>query len=367
MKVDFLDLSAQHNPIREELNLAIAGVINKSQFIKSSLVREFEKAFANYLEVQHLLSCGNGTDALELALNAFGIGQGDEVIVPAMSWISTSEVVVTAGAKPVFVDIDENSNCIDTSKIEEKVTSETKAIIPVHLYGHPANMPEINRIAKKHSLLVIEDCAQAHGAEINGKKIGTFGDAATFSFFPTKNLGAFGDAGAVIFKDEKYKAKASAIANHGQIKRHQHSLHGRNSRMDGLQAAVLLVKLQELDRWNKERLDLAKRYHSELKNVSSISLPEIPDNELHVFHLFVIGTEKRNKLKLFLANQGIQTMIHYPKALPFQPCYSANNYKPEDFPIAYDAQQTILSLPFYPGMSEKQVTYVCDNIKEFKF
>jgi len=366
MKIDFLDLSTQHDPIRDELNNAINAVIDKSHFIKSPPVERFEKEFLKYIGGNYIVSCGNGTDALEITLRSFEIGFGDEVIVPAMSWISTSEVVATAGAKPVFVDIEKDSYCIDVSKIEEKITSKTKAIIPVHLYGHPANMPEINRIAKKHALVVIEDCAQAHGAEINGEKAGTFGDAATFSFFPTKNLGAFGDAGAIIFKNKKIKDLAATISNHGQKERHHHILNGRNSRMDGMQAAILTVKLNYLEKWNRERKDLASIYLQELKTLTKIKLPNSHYNMEHVYHLFVIAVKKRNELHNYLKDKGISTMIHYPKALPFQACYTEYNYSSEIFPVAFAAQESILSLPFYPGMTKTQVFYVCNQIKEFK-
>ena len=365
MKVDFLDLELMHKPIRTELDLAIKEVIDNSDFVKSKQVKAFEAQFEDYIGTKHIISCANGTDALEIALATFGIRAGDEVIVPAMSWISTSEVVVNTGAKPVFVDIDEKSFCIDTDKIQDAITSKTKAIIPVHLYGRPANMKKLLDLAKQHDLKLIEDCAQAHGASINDIKVGNFGDAATFSFFPTKNLGAFGDAGAIAFRHENDKKRALLIANHGQARRHVHTVHGRNSRMDGIQAAVLSVKLKKLDEWNNQRNELVRKYESNLKEVSSIVLPEVPDNELHVFHLYVIRAERRDDLKSFLSDKGIKTLIHYPTSLPFQPCYNQQGLTKEDFPTAYKCQQSILSLPFYPGMPEDKVIYVCNQIKEF--
>ncbi|MGB5944425.1 MAG: DegT/DnrJ/EryC1/StrS family aminotransferase [Leeuwenhoekiella sp.] len=365
MKVDFLDLSKQHQPIAEKLNAAIADVIHRSAFIKSEEVALFEERFAAYLGADHVVACANGTDAIEIALRAFNIGPGDEVLVPAVSWISTSEVVATAGAKPIFVDIESTTFCIDASKIEEKITARTKAIIPVHLYGHPADMQAILKIAGKNKLKVIEDCAQAHGAEINGKKVGTFGDAATFSFFPTKNLGAFGDAGAMVFHYLKMKIKASAIANHGQTERHNHTLHGRNSRMDGLQAAVLLVKLKYLDKWIQERRIIANWYYEELNPVKDIVLPSEKEWAAHAYHLYVIRSPKRDDLMNHLKENGISTLIHYPKALPFQPCYATENYQTDDFPVAAKVQEQILSLPFFPGLSRKEVQYVCDQIKNF--
>ena len=366
MKVNFIDLELLHRPIRKELDSAIKQVIDQSAFVKSKYVENFEKEFSEYLGVEYVLSCGNGTDALEIALKTLGVGEGDEVLVPAMSWISTSEVVITAGAKPIFVDIDESTYCIDLKKIQDKINDKTKAIIPVHLYGRPVEMNSLMKIAKMHDLKVIEDCAQAHGATTGGKKVGSFGDAATFSFFPTKNLGAFGDAGAVVFKENDHFEKAKRLANHGQLKRHVHIDHGRNSRMDGLQAAVLSVKLKSLDSWNLQRNKLARLYHLKLKEVAFINLPEILENDLHVYHLFVIRSKERDKLKLFLEKCGVQTLIHYPKSLPFQACYSQYEYKKNDFSVSYEYQETILSLPFYPGMTEREVDYVCDNIKNFQ-
>ncbi len=365
MKVDFIDLSEQHNPIRKELDRAISEVIDNSAFIKSQVVANFEEEFAKYLNVDYVVSCGNGTDAMEIILKAYDIGSGDEVIVPVMSWISTSEVVATAGAKPIFVDVSPRTFCIDEDKIEAKISSKTKAVIPVHLYGHPAAMKSIIAIAKKHKLKVIEDCAQAHGAEIGGKKIGSFGDAASFSFFPTKNLGAFGDAGAIVSNNTDLKTKVRAIANHGQIERHKHVLHGRNSRMDGLQAAVLGVKLKYLDNWLQKRRELASIYREELQSLGKIVLPTEGKSTSHAYHLYVIKAENREGLKKFLSERGVSSMIHYPKALPFQDCYKAEKYSSKDYPIAAELQEKILSLPFYPGMSKEKALYVCEQIKNF--
>jgi dTDP-4-amino-4,6-dideoxygalactose transaminase len=367
MNVDFLDLKQQYLSIKDEIDAAMSEVIASSAFIKSKPVADFEKEFADYLGAEDVISCANGTDALEICLRGFNIGAGDEVLVPAMSWISTSEVVATAGATPVFVDIDAETFCIDISKIEEKISNKTKAIIPVHLYGHPADMQTILEIAQKHKLKVIEDCAQAHGAEIDGKKVGTFGDAATFSFFPTKNLGAFGDAGAIVVKNIDLKNKISAIANHGQEERHEHILHGRNSRMDGIQAAILSVKLKHLDKWGKMREQVARHYCKELGQLKNISLPKEQPLTKHAYHLFVIKTEKRDELKEFLEARQITTLIHYPKALPFQLCYKEYGFRETDFPIASKIQKQILSLPFYPEISEEAIHHVSQNIKDFPF
>ena len=365
MNVPFLDLNAQYKSIAKEIDAAIATTIEDSAFIKSPSVTRFEEEFGDYLGAQHVIACGNGTDAIEILLNAMGIGEGDEVLVPAVSWISTSEAVATNGAKPVFVDIDAESYTIDAKLIEDKITKATKAIIPVHLYGHPANMSGIMRLAKKHNLKVIEDCAQAHGAEIDGRKIGTIGDAATFSFFPTKNLGAFGDAGAMITNNEELAETARAIANHGQTQRHHHSIDGRNSRMDGLQAAILSAKLKHLEKWTDTRIQLAELYREKLAGQEHIVLPTIPLGSKHVYHLFVIRTDKRNELQDYLSERGISSMVHYPKALPFQACYDYQNNSFSDYPIAKLAQDHLLSIPLYPEISREQLDYVAECITKF--
>ncbi|MDT0675955.1 DegT/DnrJ/EryC1/StrS family aminotransferase [Autumnicola musiva] len=367
MTIDFLDLHKQYLSIKDEVDVAMTKVIASSAFIKSSPVTTFENEFAAYLKAEHVVSCGNGTDALEICLTAFGIGEGDEVLVPAMSWISTSEVVATRKATPVFVDIDAETYCIDVSKIEDKITEKTKAIIPVHLYGHPADMMGIIELAKKYNLKVIEDCAQAHGTEINGKKVGTFGDAATYSFFPTKNLGAFGDAGAIVVKDTNLKLKILAIANHGQEERHKHITHGRNSRMDGIQAAVLSVKLKYLEKWINLRRKIANQYKEELTGMENIKLPVEASAAKHAYHLYVIRAENRDGLKKNLQEKGIATMIHYPKALPFQLCYQDYDFEEVHFPVASKVQNEILSLPFYPEFSTEALKYVAMNIKDFYF
>ncbi|GAA0871322.1 DegT/DnrJ/EryC1/StrS family aminotransferase [Gangjinia marincola] len=365
MNVPFINLNQQYLNIKTELDAAIADVIERSSYINGPSVKKFEQEFAAYLGVNEVIGCGNGTDSLEVLLEAYGIGKGDEVIVPSMSWISTSEVVATAGATPVFVDVDEESYCISAEKMEGKITANTKAIIAVHLYGHPADMPTIMKLAKKHNLKVIEDSAQAHGAEVNGKKIATWGDAGSFSFFPTKNLGAMGDAGGIVLSDKETALTVRKIHNHGQLTRHHHELHGRNTRLDSMQAAVLSVKLKHLDEWTRKRIERAAWYNEELADCKDIHLPKVKSNCKHVYHLFVIRTKKRNELKNFLAEKGIQTLIHYPLSLPFQACYAEMNYKSDDFPLAYQYQDEILSLPLYPELTKEQHSYVCDQIKAF--
>ena len=365
MNVPFIDLNAQYIAIKSEIDAAIATTIENSAFIKSSAVTTFEEEFGRFLGADYVIACGNGTDAIEILLKAMGIGKGDEVLVPAVSWISTSEAVATNGAKPVFVDIDANTYTLNPKLIEEKITGATKAVIPVHLYGHPADMTEIMRLAKKHNLKVIEDCAQAHGAEINGQKIGTIGDAATFSFFPTKNLGAFGDAGAMVTNDGSLAETARAIANHGQISRHHHTIDGRNSRMDGLQAAILSVKLKHLDSWTQARIEKAGSYRHLLRKLNEIKLPTVRDNYKHVYHLYVVQSENRDELRYHLSEHGIDSMVHYPKALPFQACYDDQQNSFKDFPVAKFCQDHLVSIPLYPELSDRAIAYVADCISAF--
>ncbi|MEM9982496.1 MAG: DegT/DnrJ/EryC1/StrS family aminotransferase, partial [Bacteroidota bacterium] len=285
-------------------------------------------------------------------------GKGDEVLVPAISWIATSEAVSSVGATTVFVDLDEYYT-LDPKAIEAKITPKTKVIIPVHLYGQPADMPAIMAIAKAHNLLVLEDCAQAHGATIEGKKVGTWGNAASFSFYPGKNLGAYGDAGAMLTNDAEVAEKVRRISNHGQLKKHDHLIEGRNSRMDTLQAAVLSVKLPYLDEWSKLRVKHANSYN-QLMQGSHIKKPQVRANATHVYHLYVVRIPQRESVKKQLTAQGIQTSIHYPTALPFLPCYASMKHQPADFPSAYKFQQEILSLPIFPELTDEQIQFVSE-------
>lgn len=365
MQIPFVDLKAQYVSIRSEVDAAIAAVISDTAFIggNNKYVQKFEGEFAAYLGSKHCMSCANGTDSLEILLKAFGIGSGDEVIVPAHSWISTSEAVGNVGAKPVFVDTLEKYHTIDPGKIEEKITSSTKAIMPVHLYGLPAEMDEIMALAKKHNLIVIEDCAQAHGAEYKGKKIGTIGHAASFSFYPGKNLGAYGDAGAMVTNDDTIAAKARMIANHGQLKKHDHVIEGRNSRLDGIQAAVLSVKLKYLDQWNAARINNAN-YYLKLFSSSAIQLPQTPSYSKQVFHLFVISVNDREKLSIDLRSAGIETAIHYPMPLPLLKAYAHENYTPQQFPVAANTTAHILSIPMFPELNAAQMEHVVASIQK---
>lgn len=365
MQIPFVDLKAQYLGIKDEIDIVIAQTLQNTAFIGGQPVKQFEKAFSEYLGVQHCIGCANGTDAIEILLKAMNIGEGDEVIVPAISWISTSEAVSSVGATPVFVDIEPDFYTIDPGKIEEKITSRTKAIIPVHLYGQVANMPAIMDIAKKCQLKVLEDCAQAHGACIEGKTVGTWGDCASFSFYPGKNLGAYGDAGAMVTNDEHLAQRARRIANHGQLSKHDHQIEGRNSRLDALQAAILAVKLQYLEAWTQKRIQNAQLYTRLLSDTSVIT-PSVRQNSKHVYHLYVIRSAKRDKLKEYLKTQGIASAIHYPTPLPFLPCYASFNHSTDDFPIAAQYQGGILSLPMYAELSKEQIQYITKTLVDYE-
>ena len=365
MNVPFVDLKSQYQSLKGEIDAAIQSVIAKTAFVGGPHVREFETAFAEKYGVKHCISCGNGTDAIYITLKALGIGPGDEVITVANSWISTSETISQAGARPVFVDIDPDYYHIDPKKIEEKISAKTKAVIPVHLFGQPASIEEIKSICDKKGLFLIEDCAQAHFATYRGRKAGTFGIAGTFSFYPGKNLGAYGDAGAVITNDDNLAQHIRMFANHGSLQKHRHEMEGTNSRMDGLQAAILGVKLKYIDRWNEARHNNALIYNRLLLDITQTTTPKIRNNSFHVFHLYVIRVEKRDELAIFLKSKGIDTGIHYPTALPFMPAYSYLGHKHSDFPVAYQVQNEILSLPMFPELNDDQINYVASSIREF--
>jgi len=364
MNVPFVDLKAQYETIREEVNFAIEQVLIESAFIGGRFVREFEDAFAQYLNVAHCIGVGNGTDALFIALRCLGIGPGDEVVTAANSFVATSEAATMAGARVVFVDCEPETYNIAPVKLEEAITPKTKAVIPVHLYGRPADMPTVMDIARRHHLFVIEDAAQAHGAMIADKRVGTFGHAACFSFYPGKNLGACGDAGAVVTNDEKLAQKVRMTANHGRCSKYDHEFEGVNSRMDGLQAAILKVKLTHLEMWTQKRRTLALLYSQLLKD-SGLILPMEPSDARHVYHLYVIRIRNRDEVKEKLHQQGISSGIHYPIALPNLAAYGYLGYKPDDFPFATKYSKEILSLPLYAEMSEQQVQYVCEELVKY--
>jgi dTDP-4-amino-4,6-dideoxygalactose transaminase len=367
MMIPFVDLNAQYRSIKSEIDNAIKTCIDEANFIKGKAVSDFERNFAEYLGVKFCVGCGNGTDALEIILTSLKIGSGDEVLVPALTWISTAEAVTNVGAEPVFVDINDRTYNIDHTKIEEKITKKTKAIIPVHLYGFPADMNEITVIARKYGIFVVEDCAQAHGAKYFNKKIGTFGIASAFSFFPSKNLGAYGDGGAVVTNDSNLAELVIKISNHGQFnKKHEHFMIGRNSRLDSIQASILNVKLKYLDEWNIKRREVASLYHSGLREKKEFILPLPGQDKEPVYHLFVIRCKHRDKLIELLDEKKIMWGIHYPSALPFIDPYNYKHHKPRDFINASSLTKEIISLPIYPEISKEHINIICDQLQKYK-
>lgn len=364
MNVPFNDLALHHASIQPELGEAIQKVLAESSFIRGPHVEAFERAFAGLMGVSRCVSCANGTDALYIAMRGLRIQPGDEVITTAHSWISTSETITQAGGKVVFSDTDEQTFTINPDDIISKITPRTVGIIPVHLYGHPAPMDAIMALARKHKLWVIEDCAQAHLARVGDRMVGTFGDAATFSFYPGKNLGAIGDAGCIVTNNGSLADWCEMFARHGG--KGDHQIEGINSRMDGLQAAVLNVKLPHLKKWTKQRQDHAAIYDRLLGAVAQIQTPTVRQGAEHVYHLYVIRSDRREELRKHLSAHGVATVLNYPKALPFYPAYAYLGHIHEDFPNAFRNQQSILSLPIFPEMSGEQIAHVCAAIEGFK-
>jgi dTDP-4-amino-4,6-dideoxygalactose transaminase len=363
MKVPFVDLHAQYLSIKPEIDAAIADVISQSAYIRGPHVERFEQAWAETLGVRRCISCANGTDALYIAMRGLGLKTGDEVITTAHSWISTSETITQAGGRVIFCDTDNDTFTIDPALIEAKITPRTVGIIPVHLYGQPADMDAIMGIARRHKLWVIEDCAQAHLARYKGKPVGTFGNAGTFSFYPGKNLGAYGDAGCIVTNDADLADWMTTFARHGG--KGEHVMEGINSRMDGLQGAVLNVKLPRLEAWTEARRRVAARYDRLLRGVGDVVTPKVATGRDHVYHLYVIRTGKREALKGHLTTVGIATLLNYPKALPFYPAYLYLGCKASDFPVAYANHSQILSLPIYPEMSDEMTSHVVAAMEEF--
>lgn len=366
--IPLVDLKAQYNSIKTEIDNAIQGVLDSTSFIMGEELERFEEEFALFCNTKYAIGVANGSDALILALRACGIGEDDEVITVPHTFIATSEAISNAGGKVVFVDIDPKTYTIDVSTIEEKITKKTKAIIPVHLYGQPADMRPIMELAKKYNLKIIEDAAQAHGAEYQGKKVGSNGDVACFSFYPGKNLGAYGDAGMITTNNEEISKKLKLLRNHGRItKKYEHEIEGYSSRLDNLQAAILRVKLRHLNKWNESRRRSAKKYNELLNNINGIVTPYEADYAKHVYHLYVIRTEKgRDKLREELKSKGIADGIHYPIPLHLQPAYNYLGYKRGDFPITERASQEILSLPMFAELSDEQIEEIVELIKNIK-
>jgi dTDP-4-amino-4,6-dideoxygalactose transaminase len=367
VQVPFVDLQAQQHTIDQDVRQVLSTLLGNSRFIMGKPVTEFEQAYGQYCGVHHTIGVANGTDALTLALKAVGVGAGDQVITAANSFVATAEAIVHAGATPVFVDIDPDTYTLDYNQLESRINDTTKAIIPVHLYGQPAEMGPIVAIARKHGLYIIEDCAQAHGSSYNEQKVGSIGHAGCFSFFPSKNLGAYGDAGAVTTNDDAIALKLRKLRDHGGIEKYQHDLIGFNSRLDTIHASVLSIKLKHLDKWNQRRQELATCYRELLSDVRGVILPFESHSKTHVYHLYVIRVQadSRDDLQAYLANRGISTGIHYPKPIHLTPAFSSYGYAAGDFPIAESCARQVLSLPMYPELQRQQIEYVAHEIRRF--
>lgn len=365
MKVPFVSFEKMHDEIKSDLKNGFAEVLDKNWFIAGEEDQKFEEAFAKYCESEYCIGCGNGLDALMLGLKALGIGAGDEVIVPSNTFIATILAVSYVGATPILVEPLLDTYNLDPSKIEEKITKRTKAIIAVHLYGQPAQMDEILEIADRYNLKVIEDAAQAHGALFKGKRVGSLGDVAGFSFYPGKNLGALGDAGAVITKDAKIAKTVRALSNYGSLEKYNHILQGHNSRLDEVQATFLLKKLVHLDRWNNERKRIAQRYLEEINN-PQIILPTVIEGADPVWHLFVIRSDRREQLETYLLNRGIMTAKHYPKPIHLQEAYKVLGIRKGALPIAEKISETVLSIPMYYGLNDGEVDFIIQALNSFE-
>jgi dTDP-4-amino-4,6-dideoxygalactose transaminase len=363
INIPLVDLHAQYLSIKDSIDAAMRRVLESSSFIGGACVREFEESYAADYGVSQCVSVGNGTDAIYIALRMLGVGPGDEVITSAHSWIATSETISQAGAQPVFVDVDEYYT-INADLIEAAITPRTRAIIPVHLYGQPADMTRIAAIAAEHDLLVIEDCAQAHYATWCGQRVGTFGAAATFSFYPGKNLGAYGDAGAIITSDAKLASRMRMYANHGAPRKHEHYIEGINSRLDALQAAILSAKLPHIHDWTRARQQVAAWYDQALRGMPGVQTPRVRSSATHVRHLYVVQVDDRDGVASRLAARGIQTAVHYPTPLPLLKAYSRLGARPEHFPVAAVNAKRILSLPIYPELSRQQVEFIAHSLRE---
>ncbi|HEV7844076.1 MAG TPA: DegT/DnrJ/EryC1/StrS family aminotransferase, partial [Pyrinomonadaceae bacterium] len=359
----FVDLQAQYRVIKKEIDAAIERVLNNASFVLGREVAAFEESFAEYTGARFCVGVSNGTAAIQLALTACGVGAGDEVIVPANTFFATAEAVSTAGAKPVFVDADPASFTMDARQIEAALTPRTRAVIPVHLYGQAADLDPILDIAQRHKLLVIEDAAQAHGALYKGRRVGTFGHAATFSFYPGKNLGAYGEGGAVVTNDEAVARNVRLLRDHGSERKYHHEIIGYNFRLEGIQGAVLGVKLAHLDRWNDLRREHASLYNSLLYGTNLV-LPQEMSYARHVYHLYVVRTEDRNALQSALNKAGVQTGIHYPVPIHLQPAYAFLGYERGSFPETERQAARVLSLPMFPELTDEQIKVVAESVHD---
>jgi dTDP-4-amino-4,6-dideoxygalactose transaminase len=364
MKVPFLDLKSHHAPLRDEINAAIREVIDENAFAGGPFVTQFEADFAAYCDCPHAIGVGSGTEALWLALLALGVGPGDEVITVPNTFMATAEAITYCGARPVFVDVDECTYNLDPAGLEQAITLSTKAIIPVHLFGQPADMDPILEFAREHGLFVVEDACQAHGAEYKGRRVGTLGDAACFSFYPGKNLGAFGEAGAVVTENGELKQKIRILRDHGQVRKYHHALVGWNCRMDGIQAAVLRIKLRHLERGNERRRSHAAHYDRAFDGIEEVITPGQAAWARHVYHIYAIRVQERDEVIRFLAERGIGYGIHYPVPVHLQDAYRTLGHDRGAFPIAERCATEFVSLPMFPELTSVQVEIVAQAVRE---
>ncbi len=363
--IPLVDLRGQYAPLQEEVKEAIAGVLNGMNLFLGENVFQLERDFADFCNAKHAVGVGSGTDALYLGLRALGVGAGDEVITVPNTFIATVSAINMAGAKPVFVDIDPATYLMDTSKIEAAITARTKVLLPVHLYGQPVAMDKVRMLSKEHGLAVLEDACQAHGAEYRGARAGTLGDAAAFSFYYSKNLGAYGEGGIAVTDSRDIATQLQLLRNHGSSTRYYHSVLGMNSRLDELQAAVLRIKLRHLEQWNDARRTLAGEYNRRLAGLAGVVTPVEAPEAKHVYHLYVIRVQKRDELLDWLKEHGIHAGIHYPVPIHLQEACSDLGYEEGDFPVAEKVSNEIISLPIYPELTIEDVDYICQTIGDF--
>ena len=358
MHVPFVDLHAQYQSIKSDIDTAIQDVIAKTAFIGGEYVKKFESEYAALYGVKHVIGCGNGTDSLYVIMKMLGIGEGDEVITAANSWISSSETISQTGARPVFTDPDDTYMSMSAEAVAAAITPATKAVMVVHLHGQMCEMEGIQKICAEKNIHLIEDCAQSHFSEYNGVRAAVTGIAGSFSFYPGKNLGAYGDAGCIVTNDDALAEKCRMYANHGALKKHHHEIEGINSRLDGLQAAILSAKLPHILEWTEKRIANAALYHKHLEGIDGVRVPNVRPGTKHTFHLYMIRAQRRDELQKYLKDNGVDTAVHYPTALPNLPAYQYLGTSTADYPVATQLQDEILSLPMYPELSEESIAHV---------
>ncbi len=364
MQVPFVDLKVQYTSLKLAMDAAMRSVLDRAAFILGLELAAFEGAFAAYVGARHCIAVSNGTDALQLALEALGIGPGDEAITVPNTYIATCEAISDAGAQVRWVEVDARTYNLDPARLEAAITPRTKAILPVHLYGQPADMAPILEVARRHGLRVVEDACQAHGARYHGRRVGALGDVGCFSFYPGKNLGAYGDGGAVVTDDDAVAERVCMLRNHGQKEKYVHLIEGHCHRLDNLQAAVLNVKLPHLDAWNAQRREHARLYDELLADVPEVVTPYVLPGVEHVYHLYVIQVPHRDEVQAALRAAGVETGVHYPLPLHMQPAYARLGHKPEDFPVSAAMAPRLLSLPMYPELRDEQIRYVVATLKD---